>query len=351
MDERGRGAQTETGMFLQISWRVLLKAWSKTFCSQPENISATIGMIPWKESLGGKDVSRGLGSSQKYPSDCAITHRLVYVSRMRKEGEVAKDTVGSAGFARLLVWEGSGSNGKGTYETGPRAWGAGASKTRTSRTLWKTLVATQAFLARIRAPGRPREEEAAAGPGGIMWMRSGERGHSWGLPLFQKPGDLPSDPEARTPLGGEREALLGGSRASSHNTPLQAKRKPVNKSVGSTRPPQRKFKACICGKEEMWFWVPKRGRGWNLQLHRWGQSWARVLVDYERNGLWVLRKGRGHQEGLTVTSGSGQLKTSVCEYVYSVVSDSIRPNELSLPSSSVMECSRQEYWNGLPFPN
>ena len=82
---------------------MLPKAWSKTFCSQPENISATIGMIPWKESLGGKDVSRGLGSSQKYPSDCAITHRLVYVSRMRKEGEVAKDTVGSAGFARLLV--------------------------------------------------------------------------------------------------------------------------------------------------------------------------------------------------------------------------------------------------------
>lgn len=49
-----------------------------------------------------------------------------------------------------------------------------------------------------------------------------------------------------------------------------------------------------------------------------------------------------------MTSGSGQLKTSVCEYVYSVVSDSIRPNELSLPSSSVMECSRQEYWDGLP---
>lgn len=64
---------------------------------------------------------------------------------------------------------------------------------------------------------------------------------------------------------------------------------------------------------------PKRGGGWNLQLHSRGQSWARVLIDYERNGLWVLRKGRGHQEGLTVTSGSGQLKTSVCECVCTCV--------------------------------
>ena len=148
-----------------------------------------------------------------------------------------------------------------------------------------------------------------------MRMWSGEREHSWGLPLFQRPGDLPSDPEARTPWGGEREALLGGSRASSHNMSLQAERKPVNKSVGSTRPLQRKWKAWVCGKEEMWFWAPKRGGSWKLRLRSWGQSWARVLADYERNGLWILRKGRGHQEGLTVTSASGQLKASVYEYV------------------------------------
>ena len=73
--------------------------------SQPESISVMIGMIPWKESLGGKDVSSGLGSSQKRPSDCAIAHRLVCVSRMRKDGEVAKETAGSAGFARQQ-WEG-----------------------------------------------------------------------------------------------------------------------------------------------------------------------------------------------------------------------------------------------------
>lgn len=33
-----------------------------------------------------------------------------------------------------------------------------------------------------------------------------------------------------------------------------------------------------------------------MQLPSGGQSWTRILVDWERNGLWALRKGRGLQE-------------------------------------------------------
>ena len=40
-----------------------------------------------------------------------------------------------------------------------------------------------------------------------------------------------------------------------------------------------------------------------------------------------------------------------CACVYSVMSDSLRPMECSLPGSSVMGFPRQEYWSGLLFPS
>ena len=44
-------------------------------------------------------------------------------------------------------------------------------------------------------------------------------------------------------------------------------------------------------------------------------------------------------------------KAWVSEWSRSVVSDSLRPVDYSLPSSSSMGFSRQEYWRGLPFPS
>ena len=40
----------------------------------------------------------------------------------------------------------------------------------------------------------------------------------------------------------------------------------------------------------------------------------------------------------------------VCS-VASVVSDSCNPVDCSLPGSSAVEFSRQEYWSGFPFPS
>ena len=40
-----------------------------------------------------------------------------------------------------------------------------------------------------------------------------------------------------------------------------------------------------------------------------------------------------------------------CACVCSVMSDSLRPIECSLPGSSVMGFPRQEYWSELPFPS
>ena len=101
------------------------------------------------------------------------------------------------------------SNGKGMYETGPRTWEAGASKTRTSTTLWKTLVATQAFLARIRAPG---ETKGGRGCHWAWWHNADVEWREGALlgfaplpearrPAFRPRGQDPMRRGKRSPLG------------------------------------------------------------------------------------------------------------------------------------------------------
>ena len=51
-----------------------------------------------------------------------------------------------------------------------------------------------------------------------------------------------------------------------------------------------------------------------------------------------------HQEGPIFSSNN--LKVHVC----SVMSDSVNPWIVALQASLSIECSKQEYWSGLPFP-
>ena len=59
---------------------------------------------------------------------------------------------------------------------------------------------------------------------------------------------------------------------------------------------------------------------------------------------WLSEKPKRHLHG----AGLGR---RWCMHEHSVVSDSLWSHGLSPPGSSVHKVSRQEYWDGLPFPS
>ena len=62
--------------------------------------------------------------------------------------------------------------------------------------------------------------------------------------------------------------------------------------------------------------------------------------------MYIQKRNR-----LTKTENKLVVTKSACVLRHSVLSDSLQLMDYSLPGSSAMAFSRQEYWSGLPFPS
>lgn len=128
-------AQTEEA-FLAPATQELLRARSKIFqiclpIFQRQDRKDSMARIS-----GGTDVSRGLGSSQKCTSDCAITDRGVCVPVPEKEERWLRRSVGGMAALRGTAVLGRlEQRREGQIRDGARACEHGAWKTEIGRTL------------------------------------------------------------------------------------------------------------------------------------------------------------------------------------------------------------------------